>query len=77
MHSRVLPVCCYVLNQFSAAYLLQMQIYCPFKKRQGRVAAKSHGSAESGQTALAFVQQSNEIAPELLEYPVAGSGTVK
>lgn len=41
------------------------------------MAAKSCGSAESGQTALAFVLQSNEFAQELLEYPAAGSETVK
>lgn len=69
---------CNVLYQLNAVYLLQMRIYCPFSKSQGRVAAKSCGSAESGQTALAFVQpSSNKIAQELLECLAAGSESVK
>lgn len=32
---------------------------------------------QSGQTALAFVQPSNKIAQELLEYLAAGSESVK
>lgn len=46
-------------------------------KEPGRVAARSRGNAESGQTALAFVQPSNKIAQQLLECLAAGSESVK